>query len=57
MDDFRKVVSAEKCKDGLLIEFADELCAFYPTSLLRDIASQAIIIAPVEHELDDPGVV
>jgi hypothetical protein len=49
-DDPARIVSAERMKDGLLIEFDDGECAVYPTALLRDLLPQAI---PVEQPEDD----
>jgi hypothetical protein len=45
-----RIVSAERMKDGLLIEFEDGECAIYPMALLRDLLPQAI---PIEQPKND----
>jgi hypothetical protein len=45
-----RIVSAERMNEGLIIEFEDGKCAFFPTALLREILPQAI---PVEEPEED----
>ena len=45
-----RIVSAERMKDGLLIEFDDGRCAIYPAALLLDLLPQA---TPIEQPEDD----
>ena len=42
------IVSAEKLKEGLLIEFEDGLCAIFSDSLLFDTLPQAIEVKNTE---------
>ena len=51
---FSRIVSAERFKGGLLIEFEDGLCGFYSMSLLREVFPRTIAIAAVKPEPDDP---
>jgi hypothetical protein len=45
---FLRVVTAERARDGVLIEFDDGRAAFYPTALLLSVFPQAF-------ELEDLG--
>lgn len=45
-----KVVSAERTRDGALIEFSDGRAAFYPASLLAAVFSQAVKLEELTDE-------
>jgi hypothetical protein len=45
-----KIVSAERSRDGVLIEFDDGNAAFYPASLLAEVFSQAVKLEKLDPD-------
>jgi hypothetical protein len=43
-----RVIAVERLDGGLLLAFDDDVCAFYPASLLRNALDQAEIIDETE---------
>jgi hypothetical protein len=45
-----KVLSAERSRDGVIIEFEDGRAAFYPASLLAAVLSQAVQLEELDSD-------
>jgi len=45
-----KLVSAQRTRDGVLIEFDDGNAAFYPASLLAEVFSQAVKLEELDTD-------
>jgi|GEM_PF-3807290 len=50
-----KILSAERTRDGVLIEFDDGNAAFYPASLLAAVLSQAIKLEELDTDETKKG--
>ena len=49
-----RIVTVEKLKDGVLIEFDDRQCAIYPASLLYSNLPKAIKVRNTEPRIGTP---
>ena len=50
-----KIVSAQRTRDGVLIEFDDGNAAFYPASLLAAMLSQAVELEKLDPDETKKG--